>query len=117
MSVNSTMTEMKMVIPDGSEEDLEGPLVSIVIALGLIGVLALGYCIHTKRIRHLPESTAAILFGFLMGLVVNFGGLSGNKLYHFDADLFFYVLLPPIIFEAGFALEKELYFFKLNPTS
>jgi sodium/hydrogen exchanger 8 len=55
-----------------------------------------------------PESTRAILFGFCCGLCFLLGDNGASV--SFDPDVFFYGLLPLIVFDAGYALNKKMFF-------
>eukprot|EP00438_Fugacium_kawagutii_P022099 Skav219843 [mRNA] locus=scaffold859:460454:468120:+ [translate_table: standard] len=66
--------------------------------------------VQTHRLKHLPESGAAMTLGFLVGCVVRAMQLEQEEaLLNFRGSFFFYVLLPPIIFEAGLSLKTQLF--------
>ena len=64
----------------------------------------------------LPASSAAIIIGAVFGVVFRLAEahksdrLQNKALITFDEELFLYVLLPPIIFEAGFSLSRRIFF-------
>lgn len=69
-----------------------------------------GVIIHKKHWIYFPETTATILVGILAGLI--FQILADNdKIIQLQSDFFMVVLLPPIMFEAGYSM-KRVNFFK-----
>ena len=64
--------------------------------------------------QHVPSSLAAVLVGAFLGLVLRIAGAESapslHSLLFFDEELFLYLLLPPIIFEAGFSLSRKFFF-------
>lgn len=94
--------------PDAA--DKFASLNSIIITASLLVLIAIGYRINIGRIRHLPESGAAMILGFVIGgLVRVLGIMREEELLAFNGEFFFFVLLPPIIFEAGLSLETKIF--------
>jgi NhaP-type Na+/H+ or K+/H+ antiporter len=63
--------------------------------------------VHRYHIK-IPEGGSVMILGFLIGLTNHFlGGGRLQKLISFDPMIFHLVLLPLIIFDAGFSLRKR----------
>uniref|UniRef100_A0A2D4PKI0 Sodium/hydrogen exchanger 8 n=1 Tax=Micrurus surinamensis TaxID=129470 RepID=A0A2D4PKI0_MICSU len=66
------------------------------------------------RLHFLPESVAVVSLGILMGAVIKI--IESQKLANwkeeemFRPNMFFLLLLPPIIFESGYSLHKGNFF-------
>uniref|UniRef100_A0A8C8SHP6 Sodium/hydrogen exchanger n=1 Tax=Pelusios castaneus TaxID=367368 RepID=A0A8C8SHP6_9SAUR len=72
------------------------------------------------RLHFLPESVAVVSLGILMGAFIKI--IEAQKLANwkeeemFRPNMFFLLLLPPIIFESGYSLHKAEVIYKLNMT-
>ena len=63
--------------------------------------------LEIKKFRYLHESTLAILLGILLGLIFY---EFENEIITFNGQIFFYFILPPIIFAAGYTLKSRMFF-------
>ncbi|KAI3858896.1 hypothetical protein MKX03_006965 [Papaver bracteatum] len=85
-------------------------VVSIVLFAAVLSLcIVVGHLLHENK--WVNESITAIIIGGVSGVVVLFlsKGTSSHIL-RFNEDLFFYYLLPPIIFNAGFQVKKKQFF-------
>ncbi|CAB1118081.1 unnamed protein product [Ectocarpus sp. CCAP 1310/34] len=96
------------------KERIEIPLAVLILILYVV----LGHSLELWKDAHkadasggflctFHESGPAILLGLAVGLMVNYGV---GQQFDFNADVFFYVVLPPIIFHQGYALKKRNFF-------
>jgi len=86
----------------------------LVVWLLLISIVIATFFIQRYRISSiLPPSSSALVIGVFFGIASRIAGLS-NPL-RFSPAAFFYALLPPIVFTAGFTLKKKGFFQNIAP--
>ena len=69
---------------------------------------------RARWVRYLPESVVTIMLGVLAGSVLTVSGQTLSNLVTFDPQTFFILMLPPIIFESGYSLQKGDFFGNLG---
>mmetsp|Transcript_41669 Transcript_41669/g.53757 ORF Transcript_41669/g.53757 Transcript_41669/m.53757 type:complete len:500 (-) Transcript_41669:38-1537(-) len=79
----------------------------------ILGLCVLSsYLIKKYKYYFIPESAATLMVGLLVGAIARVMDPSKAELdfLSFDPEFFFFLLLPPIIFEAGYTLRSKQFF-------
>jgi sodium/hydrogen exchanger 8 len=92
----------------------EGALQLLLILVLLAIAVVLIFLLHRFHVHWFPESIGVILIGVIVGLILRFMPVSLNSVTRLDPQIFFEILLPAIIFEAGYTLEKEDFFYNIG---
>lgn len=80
--------------------------ITIVLACLTVGAVLKKYRID----RWFPASAASIVLGFLIGVGLNYAGGNEQSAFVFNPEIFFFLLLPPIMIEAGYTLRRKQFF-------
>ncbi|GAM25549.1 hypothetical protein SAMD00019534_087240 [Acytostelium subglobosum LB1] len=90
-------------------------LILIFLAILLLSVLVV-YCIIRIDLHYIPESVAVIVFGVIVGIIAKYThDRFVDHVSTFSPELFFLFILPAIIFETGFSLNKTEFFGNIYP--
>ena len=93
-------------------------LMTLLLVAGFLG----GYALELKHFTYIHEAGGHLLIGIAAGLTLSlmFGLEEGEEGQHemvkvakFDTEFFFLLLLPPIIFEAGYNMQRRKFFSNL----
>ena len=79
------------------------------VCLTLIVCVLVSYYIKHNRIYFLPESAGMMLVGVVIGGISTLY-VDNLNLYKLNPEIFFFIYLPPIIFEAAYSLDRKLFF-------
>ncbi|XP_045913572.1 sodium/hydrogen exchanger 8 isoform X2 [Micropterus dolomieu] len=98
-----------------AQEEEQSSGLTIFFSLLVIGIcIILVHLLFKFKLHFLPESVAVVSLGILMGgfiKIIEFQELANWKEEEmFRPNMFFLLLLPPIIFESGYSLHKGNFF-------
>ncbi|KAJ1768579.1 monovalent cation:H+ antiporter, CPA1 (nhx1) [Coemansia sp. RSA 1813] len=92
--------------PPEEEEKVSSQALLILVSL-LIAALLTSYYLQRWKIRSVHETVLSIFAGMVVGLVLRFStGSYIKRMVTFDHTIFFNMLLPPIILNCGYNLQK-----------
>ncbi|KAF2854142.1 sodium/hydrogen exchanger [Plenodomus tracheiphilus IPT5] len=94
----------------GQKEIFTSWALSILIFL-LIIALFTSYILHTRKIQAVHETVLSIFAGMVVGLILRLTAVASVRdVVSFDYQMFFNLLLPPIILSAGYELHQGNFF-------
>ena len=98
---------------DAAEKSHQFSAANVLLMCMIIGLcIFTSYMIKKFKCYRIPESAAAMTIGVIVGGVAKLAQPSQAemKMLSFQPEIFFFLLLPPIIFEAGYTLNKKGFF-------
>lgn len=101
------------------EDETIGSIAGLLLSTALLISFSLGLILHKTGFKYLTPSGGAIIVGLILGCIVRYtkSADSLQKLMVFTPSTFFLYLLPPIIFESGYNMNKTLFFYNIGSIS
>ncbi|XP_022892308.1 sodium/hydrogen exchanger 6-like [Olea europaea var. sylvestris] len=95
----------------GKEQQAAGVGILLQIMM-LVLSFVLGHVLRRHRFYYLPEASASLLIGLIVGGLANISNTETNirAWFNFHEEFFLLFLLPPIIFQSGFSLQPKPFF-------
>ncbi|CAD5208573.1 unnamed protein product [Bursaphelenchus xylophilus] len=97
-----------------SEEKKDGLAIFFILFVIVLATLLVHVIIVTE-FHYMPESLAIVLLGAAIGFLLSYSKWDWREVETFNPNFFFLVLLPPIIFESGYNLNKGNFFANIVP--
>ncbi|XP_062199945.1 sodium/hydrogen exchanger 6-like [Phragmites australis] len=97
----------------GTVEEQQAAGVGILLQISMLVLsFVLGHLLRRRKFYYLPEASASLLIGMIVGGLANISNTqkSTRRWFNFQEDFFLLFLLPPIIFQSGFSLAPKPFF-------
>ncbi|KAH8752561.1 sodium/hydrogen exchanger 3 [Diaporthe sp. PMI_573] len=96
---------------DASQKEIYTSWALFILILLLIAALFTSYMLQQRKVTAIHETVASIFAGMVVGLTLRVaGGENLQNLVSFDYQIFFNMLLPPIILSSGYELHQANFF-------
>ncbi|CAI5438087.1 unnamed protein product [Caenorhabditis angaria] len=116
IDANSTSLEQHgaVIVGNVSEEKKRSMAIFFILFVIVLATLVVHMLIISK-IHYIPESLAIVALGALIGSILSYSQRDWSEIEALSPDVFFLVLLPPIIFENAYNLNKGYFFSNFVP--
>ncbi|ROV98306.1 hypothetical protein VSDG_04480 [Cytospora chrysosperma] len=96
---------------DASQKEIYASWALFILIVLMIVALFTSYFLQQRKVTAIHETVASIFAGMIVGLTLRIaGGENLQNLVSFDYQIFFNLLLPPIILSSGYELHQGNFF-------
>ncbi|KAI6222054.1 Sodium/hydrogen exchanger [Aphelenchoides besseyi] len=96
-------------------EEKKDSLSIFFILLVIVLATLLVHLILITEFYYMPEPLAIVLLGAVIGFILSYSRWDWREVESFNSNIFFLALLPPIIFEQGYTVNKGNFFANIIP--
>ncbi|EFO95829.1 CRE-NHX-8 protein [Caenorhabditis remanei] len=116
IDANATSLEQHgaAIVGNVSEEKKRSLAIFFILFVIMLATLVVHMLIVSK-LHWMPESLAIVALGALIGSILSYSKRDWSEIEALSPDVFFLVLLPPIIFENAYNLNKGYFFSNFVP--
>uniref|UniRef100_A0A8R1HWD3 Sodium/hydrogen exchanger n=2 Tax=Caenorhabditis japonica TaxID=281687 RepID=A0A8R1HWD3_CAEJA len=116
IDTNATSLEQHgaAIVGNVSEEKKRSLAIFFILFVIVLATLVVHMLIVSK-VHWMPESLAIVALGALIGSILSYSRRDWSEIEALSPDVFFLVLLPPIIFENAYNLNKGYFFSNFVP--
>ncbi|VDP38097.1 unnamed protein product [Heligmosomoides polygyrus] len=114
-SNTSSIEQHGAAIVGNEAEEKRRSLAIFFILFVLVLAILIVHILITTKIQFVPESLAIVILGAVVGSILSYSDRDWREIEALSPDVFFLVLLPPIIFENAYNLNKGYFFSNIGP--
>jgi len=109
---NATAITRSPTIPKSELGEERAAANTVMLVVVMFTCIIAAYFLRKSEIRnYVPESAASMSIGVLAGSIASvIFDAEEMRFLQFQPHVFFFLLLPPIVFDAGFSVKKRLFF-------
>eukprot|EP00012_Vannella_robusta_P008333 CAMPEP_0206199984 /NCGR_PEP_ID=MMETSP0166-20121206/10593_1 /ASSEMBLY_ACC=CAM_ASM_000260 /TAXON_ID=95228 /ORGANISM="Vannella robusta, Strain DIVA3 518/3/11/1/6" /LENGTH=569 /DNA_ID=CAMNT_0053618203 /DNA_START=30 /DNA_END=1736 /DNA_ORIENTATION=- len=85
-------------------------LLIVLVLILIVSLFRIMFAKIPQKLKVMPESGVVIILGCIIGLILFGAGVGEHELLTFNSEVFFLLLIPPVIFESGYHLNNVAFF-------